>query len=82
MRFAILAKIVIAAASFTLVAATALERRLPGTCSSSAASSIPFCGDDIGDCSGDGCECTELGVLPDFRGVLSEGPNTFGVGVR
>ena len=73
MRFAVLARVVVAAASVTLVAASTLERREPGTCSSSSSpeSSVPFCRGS-GDCSGDGCECQGLqdvlivGSFPDL----------------
>ena len=85
MRFAVLARVVVAAASVALVAATTLERRLPGTCSSSSypKSPVPFCGRAFGGCSGDGCECTDLGKvklgggeLPSFLPPLALGVST------
>ena len=65
MRFAVLARVVVAAASVALVAATTLERRLPGTCSSSSypKNPVPFCAGNPNECSGDGCTCEHLGIV-------------------
>ena len=73
MRFVVLARVVVAAASVTLVTAATLERREPGICSSPALGSTPFCGSYFGTCSGDGCKCRGLGGLGILGSVLNVG---------
>ncbi|TBU24604.1 hypothetical protein BD311DRAFT_809835 [Dichomitus squalens] len=76
MRFTALASIVLAAASAGLVNAATLEQRQLGSCSSSSLGlPLPLCGAVFGDCSGAGCECTELtsqiiGTIPGLSNVL------------
>ena len=82
MRFATLANIVLAAASVSLVAAATLEQRQLGTCSSSALGALPLCGGAFGTCTGEGCECTDLGSIPSLGGILGGTGLDVGVSAR
>ncbi|TBU37163.1 hypothetical protein BD309DRAFT_652714 [Dichomitus squalens] len=78
MRFTAVASIVLAASSVGLVNAATLEQRQLGSCSTSVLGDLklPLCGAIFGDCTGDGCECTELTTavvdsVPGLSSILS-----------
>ncbi|EJF62075.1 hypothetical protein DICSQDRAFT_169653 [Dichomitus squalens LYAD-421 SS1] len=78
MRFTAVASIVLAAGAVGLVNAATLEQRQLGSCSTSVLGDLklPLCGAIFGDCTGDGCECTELTTavvdsVPGLSSILS-----------